>query len=229
MANLATVSRAPAGSANEATGETTVLIVDDHRIFADLLSATLATVSGIRCVGTAASAAEGIRQAAELLPSVVVMDLQMPGMDGLAATRRVREASPQTAVAVVTAHQDGQWLARAAQAGASAFIPKAGSLAEMIAMLKEARPGRMKVAASITRTRSVTPTPGQGFDEDLTAAELETLSYIRCGLQAKSIAKVMGVSIHTCHSHIKSLYAKLQVSSRIEAVNRARQLQLLQP
>jgi DNA-binding NarL/FixJ family response regulator len=229
MANLATVSRAPAGSATEATGETTVLIVDDHRIFADLLSATLATVPGIRCVGTAASAAEGIRQAAELLPSVVVMDLQMPGMDGLAATRRVREASPQTAVAVVTAHQDGQWLARAAQAGASAFIPKAGSLAEMIAMLKEARPGRMKVAASITRTRSVTPTPGQGFDEDLTAAELETLSYIRCGLQAKSIAKVMGVSIHTCHSHIKSLYAKLQVSSRIEAVNRARQLQLLQP
>jgi DNA-binding NarL/FixJ family response regulator len=228
MSNI-TFDRAPAGSDSEGTGETTVLVVDDHRIFADLLSATLETVPGIRCLGTAASAAEGIQRAAELRPSVVVMDIKMPGMDGLVATRRLRAASPETAVAVVTAYQDGEWLARAAQAGASAFIPKAGPLAEMITMLKEAKPGRMKVAASLTRTRSVKPTPGQGFDEELTAGELEVLGYIAYGLPAKSIAKVMGVSIHTCLGHIKGLYAKLEVSSRIEAVNRARELQLLQP
>jgi DNA-binding NarL/FixJ family response regulator len=222
------VSRAPAGSGSVGTGETTVLIVDDHRIFAELLSATLETVPGIRCVGTAGSAAEGIQRAAELCPSVVVMDIQMLGMDGLVATRRLREDSPGTAVAVVTAHQGGEWLARAAQAGASAFIPKAGSLAEMVTMLKEAAPGRMKVAASLTRTRSVTPTPGHGFDQQLTVGELETLGYIGCGLPTKSIAKVMGTSVHTCHSHIKSLYDKLRVSNRIEALNRARQLQLLQ-
>jgi DNA-binding NarL/FixJ family response regulator len=228
MANLAVANRAP-GAGNDGPGETTVLIVDDHRIFADLLSATLETVPGIRCVGTAASAVEGIQRAAELSPSVVVMDIQMPGTDGLVATRRLRAASPETAVAVVTVHQEGEWLARAAQAGASAFIPKAGSLAELITMLKEAKPGPMRVAASLTRTRSVTPTPGHGFDEELTTGELETLGYIGCGLPAKSIAKVMGISIHTCHSHIKGLYAKLQVSSRIEAVNRARQLHLLDP
>jgi DNA-binding NarL/FixJ family response regulator len=219
--------RGPAGSAGEGTGETTVLIVDDHRSFADLLSAALATVPGIRCLGTAGSAAEGIRRTGELSPSVVVMDIQMPGTDGLVATRRLREASPGTAVAVVTAHQDGEWLARAAQAGASAFIPKAGPLAEMVTMLKEAKPGRMSVAPSISRARSVKPTPGQGFHEELTVRELETLDYIGQGLPAKSIAKVMGISLHTCHGHIKGLYAKLQVSSRIEAVNRARQLQLL--
>jgi DNA-binding NarL/FixJ family response regulator len=210
--------------------ETTVLIVDDHRCFADLLSAALDSVPGIRCVGTASSASEGIERVRELSPSVVVMDIQMPGTDGLVATRRLREASPQTAVAVVTAHADGEWVARAAQAGASAFIPKGGPLAEMIAMLKTATPGRMNVATSVLGTGRTAATAGREAREirdELTLREQEVLGYIGQGLQAKSIAKVMGISIHTCRGYIKTVYAKLQVSSRIEAVNRGRQLQLL--
>jgi DNA-binding NarL/FixJ family response regulator len=209
----------------EAARETTVLIVDDHRCFADLLSAALETVPGMRCVGTASSAREGIERVRELAPSVVVMDIQMPGTDGLAATRLLREASPQTAVAVVTAHADGEWVARAAQAGASAFIPKGGPLAEMITMLKAAKPGRMSVASSLLRTAPARF--GQEMREELTLREQEVLGYIGQGLQAKSIARVMGISIHTCRGYIKTVYAKLQVSSRIEAVNRGRQLQLL--
>jgi ATP/maltotriose-dependent transcriptional regulator MalT len=96
-------------------------------------------------------------------------------------------------------------------------------------MLQEAKPGRMQVAASLTRTQSVRPTPGPGLNEELTVGELEVLGYIGYGLPAKSIAKVMGVSVHTARGHIKGLYSKLQVSSRIEAVNRGRQLHLLQP
>jgi DNA-binding NarL/FixJ family response regulator len=207
--------------------ETTVLIVDDHRCFADLLSAALETVPGIRCLGTAASASEGIQRVRELSPSVVVMDIQMPGTDGLAATRLLREASPDTAIAVVTAHADGEWVARAAQAGASAFIPKGGSLAEMIAMLKAAKPGRMSVAASVLRAGPASANAHHQMHEELTLREQQVLGYISQGLQAKSIAKVMGISIHTCRGYIKTVYAKLQVSSRIEAVNRGRQLELL--
>jgi DNA-binding NarL/FixJ family response regulator len=208
-------------------GETTVLIVDDHRAFADLLSAALGAVPGIRCVGTAGSAAEGIQRAAALRPSVVVMDIQMAGTDGLVATRRLREASPDTAVAVVTAHRDGEWVARAAQAGASAFIPKTGSLAEMITMVKEAKPGRLSVAASAAGVGPAKLAPGEGLGEELTVREGETLGYICRGVPAKSIAKVMEISIHTCRGYIKGVYAKLQVNTQIEAVNRARQLQLL--
>jgi DNA-binding NarL/FixJ family response regulator len=226
MLNIAD-SHAPAQSADGGAAETTVLIIDDHRSFADLLAAALGTVPGIRCLGTAGSAAEGIQLAASLSPSVVVMDIQMPGTDGLVATRRLREASPGTAVAVVTAHTDGEWVARAAQAGASAFIPKTGSLTEMITMLKAAKPGRMCVAASVTRLGSVKTRPGQVPHEELTLRELESLGYLGQGLPAKSIAKVMGISVHTCRGYIKAVYAKLQVSSRIEAVNRAHQLQLL--
>jgi DNA-binding NarL/FixJ family response regulator len=163
----------------------------------------------------------------ELSPSVVVMDIQMPGTDGLVATRRLREASPQTAVAVVTAHADGEWVARAAQAGASAFIPKGGPLAEMIAMLKTATPGRMNVATSVLGTGRTAGREAREIRDELTLREQEVLGYIGQGLQAKSIAKVMGISIHTCRGYIKTVYAKLQVSSRIEAVNRGRQLQLL--
>ena len=150
----------------------------------------------------------------------------MPGTDGLVATRRLRERIPGTAVAVVTAHQDSEWVARAAQAGASAFIPKTGSLTEMITMLKAAKPGRMSVAASLTRVGSES-TPDQAFHDALTRRELETLGYLAQAMATKSIAKVMGISVETCRGHIKGVYTKLQVSSRIEAVNRARQLQLV--
>src|SRR3954470_11971436 len=92
----------PAGDAE--VPETTVLIIDDHRSFADLLTVALSSVPTIRCLGSASSAAEGIRRVRQLSPSVVVMDIEMPGTDGLAATRRLRQASPGTAVAVVTAH-----------------------------------------------------------------------------------------------------------------------------
>jgi DNA-binding NarL/FixJ family response regulator len=118
-------------------------------------------------------------------------------------------------------------VAPAAQAGASAFIPKTGSLAKMVTMLKAAKPGRMSVAASLSRLGSARPAPGQGLRVELTGRELEALGYIGQGLPAKSIAKVMGISVHTCRGYIKDMYAKLQVSSRIEAVDRARQLQLL--
>jgi DNA-binding NarL/FixJ family response regulator len=150
---------AAAGPARETTGEITVLIVDDHRCFADLLAAALNTVPGIRCLGTAESADEGIQRAAELSPTVVVMDIEMPGTDGLTATRRLRETSPATAVAVVTAHLDGEWMTSAARAGASAFIPKTGSLIEMIASLMEAKPGPMSLAHALTRQGPAQPAP----------------------------------------------------------------------
>jgi DNA-binding NarL/FixJ family response regulator len=119
---------------------------------------------------------------------VIVMDIQMLGTDGLAATRQLRAASPDTAVAMVTAHLDQQWMARAAQAGASAFIPKTGSLTEMISMLQEAKPGPMRLPDSLTPLRAAPLTPGQGLLVELTQREREALGYLGQGLPARSIA-----------------------------------------
>lgn len=132
-----------------ATDGVQVLIVDDNPSFAELLASALDAVEGIECLGTASSAAEGVQRVAELAPSVVVMDIMMPGLDGLAATTRLRELSPNTAIAVVSAHSQGEWIARAEDAGASAYIPKGGSLVELIEVLTAARPGSLVVAPSL--------------------------------------------------------------------------------
>jgi DNA-binding NarL/FixJ family response regulator len=206
-------------------GETTLLVVDDHRSFADLLSSALECVDGIRCVGTATTAEAGLSMVFALRPSVVVMDIQMPGMDGLAATRQIRAISPGTAVAVVSAHSDGEWIARAARAGASAFIPKGGSFLELLDLLRAVRPGKMLLPPSLMTAQGGSDEPRSRLG--LTTREFEALGLMCRGLSDKNIASLMGISVHTCRGYIKAIYAALQVSSRIEAVNQARQLQLV--
>jgi DNA-binding NarL/FixJ family response regulator len=207
---------------------TRVLVVDDHRTFADLLSGALAS-AGMDVLGTANSAAQAVAMAEELQPDIVVMDIEMPRQDGLAATRRLREVAPGTVVAVVTAHRDPDWVVRASQAGACAFIPKDGSLAEMIDVLSRVRAGQMLVAPSTfsaAPTSGVRPATGEPRPQ-LTRREQEVLDCLGRGMQAKAIARVLGITVETCRGYVKSLHAKLGVRSQLEAVVKAQQLGLL--
>lgn len=214
--------------AEDDPGITTILIVDDHRSFADMLSASLNTVPGMRCIGTASTASEGVALAAALRPTLVVMDIQMPRQDGLQATRRIREAAPDTVIAVITAHKDPDWVSRAAQAGASAFIPKDGSLKDMIDVLRRVRPGQMLVAPSAFKnwSASASEAPRENVPV-LTQRELEVLTYLGQGVAAKGIARILGITLHTCRGYIKSLHAKLGVNSQLEAVIKAQNLGLI--
>jgi DNA-binding NarL/FixJ family response regulator len=210
---------------------TRVLVVDDHRTFAELLTGALAS-AGMRPVGIAQSAAQAILMTQELQPDVVVMDIEMPRQDGLAATRRIREVAPRTVVAVVTAHRDPEWVVRAAQAGASAFVPKDGSLAEMIDVLRHVHPGQMLVAPSAfgnaNRAASSAPAARPGCPQ-LTRREQEVLDCLGRGMQVKAIARVLGITLETCRGYVKSLHAKLGARSQLEAVVKAQQLGLLDP
>jgi DNA-binding NarL/FixJ family response regulator len=206
-----------------------VLVVDDHRTFAELLSGAL-TAAGLEAVGTAYSAAQGVAMAQELQPDIVVMDIQMPRQDGLSATRRIREVAPDAVVAVVTAHHDPDWVVRAAQAGASAFIPKDGSLSEMIDVLTRVQAGQMLVAPSTfsgSRDSMSGPREPQEAHPQLTRREQEVLDCLGKGMQVKAIARVLGITLETCRGYVKSLHAKLGVRSQLEAVIKAQQLQLL--
>jgi DNA-binding NarL/FixJ family response regulator len=206
-----------------------VLVVDDHRTFAELLSGAL-EAAGMDVLGTAHSAAEAIAVAADTQPDVVVMDIEMPRQDGLSATRRLREVAPGAVVAVVTAHRDPDWVVRATQAGASAFIPKDGSLAEMIDVLTRVRPGQMLVAPSTfsgTSAAGSRPVPVNEPRPHLTRREQEVLDCLGRGMQVKAIARVLGITLETCRGYVKSLHVKLGVRSQLEAVVKAQQLGLL--
>ena len=202
-----------------------ILIVDDHLSFAELLSAALESVAGMTCVGTASTAAEAIVRADELRPDIVIMDIQMPRQDGLVATRRIREALPHIIIVVVTAYRDPSWISRAAQAGASGFIPKNGSLTEMISVLRRVRAGQMLVAPSAFKGGpALTPHPVQEVRPVLTARELEVLTYLGQGMPTQGIARVMGITLHTCRGYMKSLHSKLGVSTQLEAVIKAKSM-----
>ena len=209
---------------------TTVVIVDDHRSFAELLAAALDNVPGLTCVGIATSASEGVALVAELQPGIVVMDIQMPRQDGLVATKRIREVAPDAVVAVVTAHHDPQWVSRAAHAGASAFIPKDGSLAAMIDLLGRVRHGQMLVGPTTFRDQPDAMAPPNDDSLPLLShRELEVLTYLGRGLQVPGIARALGISVHTCRGYVKTMHTKMGVRTQLEAVIKAQQLGMLGP
>jgi DNA-binding NarL/FixJ family response regulator len=211
---------------DEGTPESTVLVVDDHRSFAEMLSVALDSVPGLRCVGTAGSAAEGVALARRLQPDIVVMDINMPREDGLTATAKLREAVPHAIVAVVTAYTSSDWVSRAAQAGASAFVPKNGSLEEMIAILTSVQRGQMVVAPSTFSAPAGAVTADAA--PDLSQREIDVLRLLARGTAVKDMAPALGITVNTCRGYIKAVRQKLNAASQLEAVLKARQLGLLE-
>lgn len=205
-----------------------ILVVDDHRTFAELLSLALSGEPDLECVGIAGSAAEATVLVGALDPDVVVLDIEMPRQDGLAAARRIRELAPRCVIVVVTAHQDSQWVVRATQAGAAAFVPKNGSLDEMLDAVRRARCGGMLVAASAFRGSGAALPVGEHVP-DLTQRERDVLVCLGRGMAPKSIAGVLGISLNTCRGYVKSLLSKLAVNSQLEAVVKAQRLGLVEP
>jgi DNA-binding NarL/FixJ family response regulator len=214
-----------------ASSAPSVLIVDDHRTYAELLAGAL-QAAGMDVLGTAHSAAQAVAMAQDLQPDVVVMDIQMPRQDGLSATRRLREVAPLTVVAAVSDHRDPEWVVRATQAGACAFIPKDCSLAEMLDILTRVRAGQMLIAPSTfssAPTHGTRPAPVSEVPLQLTRREREVLDCLGAGMQVKAIARVLGITLQTCRGYVKSLHAKLGVRSQLEAVVKAQELGLLLP
>ncbi len=207
------------GNGDPPTTPTRVLVVDDHLTFAQLLSRALDAEPDLQCVGHSLNAEDGVAAAIDLAPDIVLMDLQLPDRDGISATAELTARDPEMKVLILTAHASPFEMSRAGAAGASGFLAKDGSLDDVLNALRTARRGSLILPAAVLAefTRPATP-PAHGPESPLTPRELEVLRKLGQGLDPRAIANELGVSLHTCRGYVKSILAKLEVHSQLEAV-----------
>jgi DNA-binding NarL/FixJ family response regulator len=220
-----------------APGEPTrVLQADDHTLFREGVASLLERVGDIRLVGEAATGEEAVRLAEELLPDVVLMDLKMPGMGGIEATRTIVGRNPHTGVIVVTMFEDDESVFAALKAGARGYVLKDADRGMLLRAIRAVARGEALLGAAIARrvleqfsgsspTTSVPQPPESSsppFDE-LTPRELEVLSLISQGLRNRQIAEQLVISEKTVGNHVSNVFRKLQVNDRVQAVIRARE------
>ena len=208
-------------------GVTRVAVIDDHRTLAELLAVALQAEPGVEFVGHASTAAAGRDLVERTHPDVVLMDFGLPDLDGVRATVRLLDEHPDVRVVMLTAATGAHVISQAAAAGAVAFVAKSGGLAEVIAAVRTARKGSMVVDPSLLATFGRQSAPGAAAPL-LTPREQEVLELLGLGFDVRRAAKRLGISLHTCRGHVKSLLAKLSVHSQLEAVVAATRLGLLQ-
>jgi DNA-binding NarL/FixJ family response regulator len=197
------------------------LIVDDHPVTREGLRTALELSDGVVVVvGEAPSGEEAVERAAELTPDVVFMDVRMPGIDGIEATRRIREASPETKVILITIDESRGAISEAIQAGVSGYLLKDASADALVDAAQRAVEGGAVIHPQLTRTFieevHLADTPGE--TAPLSKREREILQKIANGATTKEVASELGISPHTVKTHLERIFEKLGANDRAQAV-----------
>ena len=204
-----------------------VLLVDDHEEFRTGLVALLAGVDGCEVVGSAADGHEAVALALDLQPDVVLMDLQMPKVNGMDATARIVQSSPHISVVVLTMMEDPDSVFAAVRAGARGYLLKGARRQEIVRAIQSVGAGEVIFGPGIAdRVMSYFSSAPLRSDDDafpeLTEREREVLVMIAQGLENAEIARALGLSVKTVRNHASNIFAKLQVAHRAQAIVRAR-------
>jgi DNA-binding NarL/FixJ family response regulator len=198
------------------------LIVDDHPVTREGLRTALELSEGqVVVVGEAASGEEAVERAREFTPDVVFMDVRMPGMDGIEATRRIREAAPGTKVILITIDESRGAISEAIQAGVSGYLLKDASADTLVDAAKNAIEGNAVIHPHLTKTfieevRLVEPT--EGGPTPLSKREREILQKVADGSTTRQVANELGISPHTVKTHLERIFEKLGANDRAQAV-----------
>jgi DNA-binding NarL/FixJ family response regulator len=212
-----------------------ILIVDDQALFREGLRTLLTVQPEFEVVGEAANGEEAIRLAAVTRPSVVLMDLRMPVLDGVRATERLRETLPQTRVIVLTTFDDEDLVFDGLRAGAIGYLLKDVSSEKLFEAIRSAARGEYfllpsitaKVIAEFSRLPKSTFNKSSEMTEALSPREFEILRLVATGVSNKEIADQLVISEGTVKNHLSSILAKLAVKDRLQAVLKARELGIL--
>jgi DNA-binding NarL/FixJ family response regulator len=200
---------------------TTVLLVDDQSLVRGGLRLILETEPDLQVVGEAGDGAEAVRLAVELRPDVVLMDIRMPVLDGIAATRGTLEKVPDTRVMMLTTFDLDEYVVEAFRAGASGFVLKTAPPSQLVAAVRTIILGEALLAPTSTRrlieqaTRRVAPSP---LLTSLSSREADVLRLLARGLSNSEIAEELFVEPSTVKTHVASVLAKLGVRDRVQAV-----------
>ena len=200
-----------------------VLITDDHSIVREGLTLILETAEHIEVVGEAADGAEALRLVAEQQPDVVLMDLRMPGMDGLTAIEHLSRDYPQVAIVILTTYNEDDLMLRGLQAGAKGFLLKDTSRDTLLETVQAAAKGESLLGADVmgrlmTQLQSGGKRPSPTTESPLTERELQTLRAVAAGETNKGIALQLGITERTVKAHLTAVYNKLGVDSRAAAI-----------
>lgn len=205
-----------------------ILLVDDHPLIRNGLRALLSSMTEMTVVGEATNGEEAIIQAAELQPDIILMDLHMPGLNGIEATRRILPASPRTGILVLTMLEDDASVFAAMRAGARGYLLKGADQADVLRAIRVVAHGEAIFSPSIAQRlmqyfANMQPILPKAAFPDLTDREREILGWIALGKSNAEIAEELVLSPKTVSNHVSTIFSKLQVVDRAQAVLRARQ------
>jgi len=200
-----------------------VLLADDHTMLRQSLGRAL-TEHALEVVGEAGDGEEAARLALELLPDVVLMDVSMPVLDGVEATRLIRDQTPAVQVVILTMHADKNVLDRAIRAGAVGYLVKDCTIDEVVRTIEQAASGETALSpklAGAMLAEAVKPLAGVAPDSIISKREEEVLQLIAEGLSTTEVATRLYISVKTVKNHLASVYQKLDSRDRTQAVVRA--------
>lgn len=211
-------------------GEIRVVIVDDHPFFREGLRNVLSAEQDLQVVGEASDGEQAVEQALALRPQVILMDVNLPRMNGLEAMRRIKEACPETSVVILTAYDDEEQVYHAVRAGASAYHAKDVDPRRLVTTIRQVCDGRYVVGNTVLTEREMgrwlvekyRQFGGEVLSEDrylspLSAREMEILRMVAAGFSNKEIAYQLGISHQTVKNHITAILDKLGVADRTQA------------
>lgn len=200
-----------------------IVIADDQTLFREGIISLINSVDGVDIIGQAADGHACIKCAHELMPDVILMDVKMPEMNGIEATRQIVQALPHIAILMLTMYEDDDSVFAAMRAGARGYLLKGADQHEMLRAIRAVANGEAIFAPSVaTRLMSFFDTPRQVLPQnllpELTPREIEVLTHIADGKSNKEIAVELIISPKTVRNHISNIYSKLQVTDRVEAI-----------
>ncbi len=204
-----------------------VFLADDHQVFREGIRLLLERVADIEVVGEADDGAQTVSRVGQLLPDVVLMDITMPGLNGLEATRQIKQSYPQVKVLILTMHETDQYLSEMLEVGVSGYVVKTTTSRELISAIRTVHQGDVYLYPSIARMlvgdylQRVKSGEEKTSYDGLTPREREILRYIAEDLQNREIARRLGISVRTVQTHRTNLMEKLGAHDRTQLVKYA--------